>query len=446
MVGYATWKRDMERAYNPQRATGGYGLSTYNRWVTERADQMVYSYRTNGPADINPDLDTRVTYNPFVTDAYNKVDTGHEFRSIRRQETFSHRNVHFVKKNTTGVGLGKDFVYKGPLWCRPSGVPDWEFPAHTWMSQNDIKYWGQRAIARCMPARPATSLATSIGELFEEGLPFGVLGRHVEWETRWDKIVAPIRSSSNAHLAVQFGVLPFVSDFLDWLTAVQNVASILRQYRSDSGKQVRRRYDFHPTITTEASTMPGIMEPAALIPSEMIGATGGTLQVTTNKIEKIWFTGAFMYFAGPKQGRGRKTFDEYYDQVETTRQVLSQVLGLKLSPEVLWNVLPFSWLADYVTSIGDSIAASTAFGDDGLVMRYGYLMRQTTYRTVAVLPRDIRINGAPVGPIRRSLNVVVRERYKATPFGFGLDPNGFTAKQWAILGALGISLATGKLG
>ncbi len=446
MAGYQTQKRNLDKPLNVVRATAGYPFSTYKNWKSLLADQSVFSFRTKGQADINPDLDTRIFYNPFVTDAYNTVDTGHEFYSIKRSETISHRKAEFVRKNTAGVGLGNDFYYRGPLWCRPSTGADWDFQPHTKMSQNDIKYWGSRAIARVAPARPATSLATAIGELFEEGLPLAILGRHVEWETRWDKITAPLRASSNAHLAVQFGLMPFVSDFSDWLTAVQSVADILRQYQRDSGKQVRRRYDFKPTITTFTEEVPGNMEPAGLIPPELLAVAGGTVQVTRTKIEKIWFSGAFMYFTGPREGKGKASFNKYYDQVETTRRTLDKVLGLKLSPEVLWNVLPFSWLADYVSSIGDAISNMTAFGDDGLVLRYGYLMRQTQYRDTYVLPAGNRIIGYPVGPLKRSFNVVVRERYKATPFGFGLDPNGFTAKQWSILGALGIALGLNKLG
>jgi len=33
----------------------------------------------------------------------------------------------------------------------------------------------------------------------------------------------------------------------------------------------------------------------------------------------------------------------------------------------------------------------------------------------------------------------VKKRVKATPYGFGLDTDAFTPRQWAILGSLGIS-------
>jgi len=43
------------------------------------------------------------------------------------------------------------------------------------------------------------------------------------------------------------------------------------------------------------------------------------------------------------------------------------------------------------------------------------------------------------GPLSQTFVTEVKKRVKATPYGFGLDPDAYTGRQKAILAALGIS-------
>jgi hypothetical protein len=95
-----------------------------------------------------------------------------------------------------------------------------------------------------------------------------------------------------------------------------------------------------------------------------------------------------------------------------------------------------------VFNIGSNIANYSAFQQDGLVMRYGYVMRHVRATRILTSQGTVFKSG-PSTPVVTTYQVVRKDRVQATPYGFGLNPSGFTAKQWAILGALGLSRAPG---
>lgn len=158
----------------------------------------------------------------------------------------------------------------------------------------------------------------------------------------------------------------------------------------------------------------------------------GVLTEETETIRKVWFSGAYTYTVGDKDiflGR----FGEY-------EQKANLLLGSRITPETVWNIAPWSWLADWHGNIGDNIANATALATDGLVIRYGYLMVHSIVRHTYTLtgPRERNNPGSRVG---YSIEFVTetKERVRASPFGFGSDPASFTSRQWAILASLGMT-------
>jgi len=119
----------------------------------------------------------------------------------------------------------------------------------------------------------------------------------------------------------------------------------------------------------------------------------------------------------------------------------NHLLGLDLTPELLWQLTPWSWLIDWKLHIGNSIKSFSALQTDGLVVRYGYLMiEQHQKKTVGINNLIVRQNGAQsvVHP-SFSYHTLMKERFRATPYGFGIDLNSLTLRQWSILGALGMT-------
>jgi hypothetical protein len=122
-------------------------------------------------------------------------------------------------------------------------------------------------------------------------------------------------------------------------------------------------------------------------------------------------------------------------------QEADKLLGIRITPEVLWDLEPWSWLVDWFSNVGDVFTNITRFSHDGLVMKYGYVMARfdmtdehTSYGT---LWKDATMSTGMSTIVRGN---TVKMRQHATPFGFGLSPStDFTARQWAIIGALGLT-------
>lgn len=100
--------------------------------------------------------------------------------------------------------------------------------------------------------------------------------------------------------------------------------------------------------------------------------------------------------------------------------------------------MPFSWLVDWFVGIQRSLDLYSAFESDGLVMPYGYLMKKSTRTTIVSLGKLTHVSGF-TKQLSSSFRIVRKERVRATPFGFGLNTSSFSAKQWAILAALGLT-------
>lgn len=442
MAGYRTWRRSKRKLLAASYYQGP--VSSFNLTKTniaaEEGDQETYSYRTSMQAGDDAIVKApKVTYNAFLEDPYNTVDTGHEFRTQKRTEIILPKNA-YAARNYSNFGTPMRAQYKGPLVLVPNGTGQtWDtFPSIANMSVNDINFYGAKAIANCAPTAPATSIATTIGEVLTEGFPNLVMTLlNIKERGKY------FQGIGNATLALKFGLEPFIRDLRKVLVAVLSANEILSQYERDSGKQVRRKYHFEPTSTLLSSTIP-VRIP--YVPSELQGSgISGNASLTQTRIERIWFSGAFLYHA-PKDlsvigSRGRAT-----TEAETALVYIDKVLGGRITYEVLWNIMPFSWLIDWVWNVGNSISNYTRFSENNLVMRYGYLMRETSIVNAVVLNRSDILRDTPsVNQVSRSLVVVKKERYKATPFGFGLNPNSFTAEQWAILAALGLTLGGRKL-
>jgi len=99
-------------------------------------------------------------------------------------------------------------------------------------------------------------------------------------------------------------------------------------------------------------------------------------------------------------------------------------------------------LADWKLNIGQVLSNMSAFQNDNLVLRYGYIMQtitvDVTHRTTGLQTRPGTWNPSAVVTTFRSERKI---RQRATPYGFGLDPKNFSESQWAILGALGMTMA-----
>ncbi len=276
---------------------------------------------------------------------------------------------------------------------------------------------GATAISRVAPTNPCVDLSTSMAELLREGLP-SLPGRS--------------GNAGGEYLNYQFGIAPLASDIRDLRNTVKRADALWAQYARNSGKGIRRRYEFPKSVsTTTKVTSPANPQYPSIVggyqkPSGTL-IESGTLFQSTTVTQRMWFSGSFTYYLPDSQ------FGAMIDR-------LDRLYGLRPGIDTLYQLTPWSWLVDYFSNLGDVVQNLNSFTQDGLIMPYAYIMCETTYETQSYL--DFRVWRGTGWKAERLTDSVVRQtkqRMPATPFGFGLSDGSLTGRQQAILVALGIS-------
>jgi len=270
---------------------------------------------------------------------------------------------------------------------------------------------GATGIARTEPTNPAFDMSVTLGELMREGIP-NAPGHSVMERTKLAK------SAGGEYLNVEFGWLPLVRSVKDFAATVNNHDDIIRKYQEGANRVIKRRYEWEPeTVYGYQATNFGA------VPANGSFTGGGRY---TSTLKKTWLEVEYKYYL-PIGGSTN-------DKIRRFGSYARKLYGVRLTPEVLWNLAPWSWAADWVANTGDVIHNISAIGTDGLVIRNGYIMCHTQRITVD----HGRYNAA--GPVcYRTVVEESKTRRPATPYGFGLSYDGLSVKQKAILVALGMS-------
>jgi hypothetical protein len=205
---------------------------------------------------------------------------------------------------------------------------------------------------------------------------------------------------------------------------------VLAQYERDAGRVVRRRYRF-PTKTSISESVVATGQVAQLLfdNATLRDGTSGKLTRIRETEYRQWFSGAFTYYL-PIGYESRNALARVAAEAST-------LLGLSLTPDVLWELTPWSWAVDWFSNAGDVIHNISRFADHGLVMRYGYMMEHSICKDTYILERSGLAGNVPVAPL--TLVTETKQRRPANPFGFGLTWEGLSSFQAAILAALGIT-------
>lgn len=419
----------------PVYSRNSYPVSVTGTQLTVSRDNNFYALRK-----ILSDTNAHVNSKRAV----DTLDIGGNFFTTDNKVTLSHRNFSSTVK--TGFTTRS---YGGPLI--PIGVGQVTrlssyWPAVTLPSDDYLYQLGATAIARCEPSNPSADLATSIAEVVREGMP-SMAGSELKSLFKSIKefrnplsskkrfIATPQvgKKTGSEYLNYQFGIAPILAEVRKFANAVVKSDEIMRQYDRDSGRLVRRTYQFPTEVTTEAlSTQTGVpVYPTLPTPMYVAGGHLGTLKKVRTTTTEVWFSGAFMYRVPYSTIQGNTVFER-----DVTRA--RKLLGIRLDAEVLWNLAPWSWFVDWFINCSDVIHNAAAFSNDDLVMKYGYLMYKTTIQDTYT-HSGIGFMDGGTGEISMTFTTTIKRRVKAHPFGFGFKEDMLTARQLAILAALGLA-------
>jgi len=324
----------------------------------------------------------------------------------------------------------KDTLVGALLPLPPEQMP---FPPSGRSSEDDLKEFGTTAIARCAPTNSVADLSTALIELKREGIP-KLLGS-LFWKSRSGRLRDVAKQSGNEYLNVEFGWKPLLADITDLAKGVLHLDKLISQYVRDAGKVVRRRYEFPPiisndTVVVKSNVSPYLVHGVDIISVyDMPSINKGTVYRHRETTIRRWFSGAFTYHLPSDLGSWMGS-----DVV-----LARKLLGGNITPEVIWNLAPWSWAADWFGNFGDMLHVTSSLADDGLVMKYGYIMEHSIVRDTYTFVGPTGFKTQFVHPTPVILVSETKIRRRATPYGFGLNWSGFTNHQKSILAALGLS-------
>jgi len=284
---------------------------------------------------------------------------------------------------------------------------------------------GATAISDCAPTNPVADTSVNVAELIREGLPSLVGSTLVRGGPRNIG-----QSIGGEYLNLQFGILPLWSAIQDTAKAVIESDQVVKQLLRDSGKNVRRHYKF-PTTVDMAET---VYQPQSLPwPTLTLNHwnNSGVAPVTHIRTERsVWFDGCFTYYLPPESMEG----------LEGAANKARLVYGVKFTPDVIWNLLGWSWLVDWAVNVGPVMNNLGLFSRDGLTLRYGYTMEKTNVTRTTSFPG---LAPAGYGSLPKNPTFVLhgerKRRLEQSPFVLGLTDSQFTARRAAILTALGLT-------
>ena len=295
---------------------------------------------------------------------------------------------------------------------------------------------GTNAISYLAPINPASNLGTGLAETFREGVP-SLPGIQL-----WQSKTKFLKGLGSEYLNYQFGWAPLHSEVKEVVNAARAHRELLQQYHRGEGSDTHRTFEY--PIERSVKALPKTTGVVTTQPNPGVFNEQATRQVFLVRETKKWFEGCFTYGLPSSTDSWRKALGFGSDA--------DQLFGLALTPDILWELTPWSWAVDWFSNAGEVINNVTNFGLAGLVLRYGYIMEESiedvyaegsgwTFENVDSYSAKggFKRSQKPSGQWRRGYKTVTKRRYPASPFGFSIGWEGLSPTQLAITAALGIT-------
>jgi hypothetical protein len=238
----------------------------------------------------------------------------------------------------------------------------------------------------------------------------------------------------NRYLDGQFGWEPFLKEIRQAYEFSDRTAKALEQLRKDNGKRVRRSglvlRQSQPDLVYGPYQVGQPLRP--VVWGEMYGFDYGYRTYTVSFEERAWFTAGFRYNI-PDLGSSQWP--------DRARRAL---WGLNLTPSLVWEITPWSWLVDYFTNLGDVLSNMSENAAENLVADYAFVMAESVGKSTLSERAHMKNGWQPhsaatwieSSAIRTN---VYKQRRQASPYNFGVTSDDISTRQKLILAALGIS-------
>jgi hypothetical protein len=342
------------------------------------------------------------------------------------------------------------WIYKVPLHnfsvASPVGLthyrnvmPGWgssaPFPHAFETHPSGLESWAATQYGRMAPSVSEFSLSSFLGEL-REGLPRA-------GTAFLSSKVKNYKALGDDYLNVEFGWKPFLDDLQQLaLKLLEASYGLFRPFGATHRSRGAIILDdtlrldalgtaFAVEVGAFQKALPSYQVPDGQSVTTTVGLRADAY-VTRRRKQTRSIEGEFVYI--PKAG-----FDpsKYIDRLET-------LISTEITPSVLWQLAPWSWLVDWFQEIGDAVASMEAAMNNRILSTYLYAMETTEVSVasslIGIRPRFAGYTYYGVGSYKQELVYTHKRRIRANPFGFtGSQSTHLTGEQGAILGALGLT-------
>lgn len=263
------------------------------------------------------------------------------------------------------------------------------------------------------PAKPTLGLGIVIGELRD--IPRLLQAR-----------LNGIKTISDFYLAIKFGWEPLFNDIKDMLNFYEKVSKQIDFILNNIGKPIRRSAYITIPERDEVVYQSQNTTECWIDPTNGFRVFGGSpnyaryaTKLTAKVQKRVWGSGEFIFY-----------FD--HSRIPERRELAAKLSGLQLTPSLVWELLPWSWLIDWFSNVGDILNNLVTEVADNQISTYAYSMMHT-YREYTWWATDGYHNVS----VSRFFESKVRE--KINPFGLATFTSALSPRQIAIMMALGIS-------
>lgn len=275
---------------------------------------------------------------------------------------------------------------------------------------------------RARPGRPSAELGVALAEIRE--LPRMLKTTALAFK-RGTKSLS--NRAADQWLNSQFGWKPFLGDIRDMISTYFSMENQLRFLRNHNGKWLHRSCTLNNQTELECNEETGRTHIFPTLTSNFYDAWTADdwwIKTETSVSDRQWFEGRFRYYI------------PNINSVYWERNAVRKLYGINLTPSLVWELVPWSWLIDWFSNVGDVISNLDNNLADNLVAQYAYVMETKEWE--ATITSGCNFLGGPISATWRQC-CTSKARAAASPFGFGLSSEAFTGRQWSILSALGIS-------
>lgn len=321
-------------------------------------------------------------------------------------------------------------------WISAStGINGWDNPSGDTVyslvkSDSELDALGTTGWNKFKPGKPGVDWGQAVSEIIRDGAPFlpgqswGLWPRKIK---EMHRDVSFGKSLGHEYLNIQWGWLLLLRDLRNLYHTWHNLDRLLAQLKRDNGKRVRRRGKIsHGKTVSTYQDVHGFYFMYPTLTSEFYSGFNNRRVIVRTDESSSSFSAGFRYWI-PDIG------SSYW-----TIRARAALFGLRPTPSLLWEVIPWSWLYDWFSNVGDVLSNMSTNAAENLVADYAFVMahRVLTYDVT----QDMAIAQPPYNlRVRTQLLREVKQRRHATPYGFGLTFDGFSGRQMLILAALGLA-------